>query len=727
MDDNAANGSTTPRELVAFAFVEEEYARSGDIVTGLMPLFAPLLAKNALRLFDPVSFAQAVEAAYDIPMSPLVAESLVPDLARAGLLVQSKEDPRVYRVAKVETQQEPAEASAIEALLTEFVAFAARSLKQAGLQIDSDQLKDGLLKRLTDLNFMSFIHKPDRNYFKGRKLSLRKEDEIEDSAASPEQALDILCADFAVHISQTAPGKFELLSRLSKGALIADVVLTLQTPSADADLSSVTIVFDGPLILDVLDLSTPELRDYAIALFEIIDRAHLRKAVFLHTLEEMEGTIRAPLDALARGEHPYGPLGSRIRHSATDAAYARAVLGDLQNAISRLGIEVIDAKTYESSAYLAYCPEAIEDSLRNDFGLQQDTFERRQRDAHSIATLVRMRNVVTNPTSLPAAKFVMVTRNTAVADRSRRNLIFRKRIEPTDFPPVLTDRQIAGLLWFAVGGNLGALSRTKLIANCSAALQPRTDIASKLTQMLYESDPERVTQLTALMRDQRARRCLLHETLGSPAAITRDNAEEILEQMRLAAADDIRREAANREEQMRSSFDVRMAALTDAQRAEKLRLEAEILQLSAANRQLQAESEQARQAQQAQLQQLTDSVDRVRIERQSDVDRRMWAAVAFANNARKRLRVLIIFLYVTLIVAAGVTPPSTTLGLVLAVVVGLSGFWFVPNIVFDKALVRVWKRHFSTHASVAHVLSNIDEFDIDPVAGTVSRKKQIIQ
>jgi hypothetical protein len=719
------NGKEAPRELIAFAFVQEEFARSGDIVKGLMPLFAPLLAKKAFHRFDPAEFAKAVETAYDIPMSSLVAESLVPQLANAGLLHNEKENPNFYRVSKFDYSlpaPDESMAMAIEKLLNDFADFSEGSLRRAHISISTAELKDGLLKRLTDLDFLSFLGRPDKNYFKGRKLGLKKDLDNDDSPAIPEQGLDILCADFAIHVSETAPEKFELLSRLGKGALIAGVVLTLQAPSADSDLSAVTVIIDGPLILDFLDLSTPELKVYAADLFELIERAHLKKAVFLHTVAEMAGTIRAPLDAVMRGEQPYGPLGNRIRRSPTDAAYARAMLADLSNQLERLGFAIVDATTYEGTDYQQYCSKEIEDSLRNDLGVNQESFERRQRDAHSTATLLRMRNVVMHPQSLPEAGFVMVTRNSAVANRSRSNLIYRKRIHEIDFPPVLTDRQIAGVLWFAVGGNLGELSRAKLIANCSAALQPRVDIASKLNQILYETDPKKVAVFAALMRDQRAQRCFMHQTLGFPAAITRDNAESLLEQLQLATADKVLREAASREDQLRNSFSAKIETLANAHGEERVRLQTEIMQLSSANSRLSEETERANRAQQAQLDQLSANVDRLHLEKEQDVCRRMQASVAFANAARKRLKILIVILYALLAVLAIQVPSNTGFGVLLAVVVALGGFWFIPKLLFDKPLSVIWAHHFKGHARRSQLQSHLAEFDINPFDGSAAKK-----
>jgi hypothetical protein len=718
-------GKAVPRELIAFAYVEEEYTRSGDIVRGLMPLFAPLLAGRESRIFDPELFAKSVQETYDIPMSPLVAEGLIPQLAKAGLLSTDPGEPHTYRVAEFQYEGPPqSDSEAFELLLDHFVTFSQSSLTRIGLSIAPSDLKGGLLKRMTDLNFLTFLSRPDRNYFKGKMLSLTSDNHVPETPADPQQALDILCAEFAFHASEVDSGKFELLSRLTKGALVSEVVLTLQTPSADADLRGVTIVLDGPLILDYFDLSTKELKEYSDALFDLITKAKLRKATFTHTLDEMVGTIRAPLEAMQRGEQPYGPLGTRIRHNSSHLAYARAMLSGLPEMLSSHEITLVDATRFETSERKKFCPEAVEDSLRNEFGLNPDSFERRSRDAHSIATVVRMRASATHPRSLPQAGVVMVTRNLAIEETARRVLIFKRLIERDDFPPVLTDRQLAGLLWFAVGGNLGAISRTKLIANCSAALNPRNDITSKLKQYLFESDPMKAEALTALMRDQRARRSLMHETLGFAIGVTRDNADYLLERMRIATADEIRRESKKREQEMADQHAGKMAALTDTHMTELQAVRTELLDVSSAYTTITEEKERDLAARDATIGHLADSVKQLEARVTGEEDQKLFAAVGYANRARKHLRIMLVVLYASLTLAVLVASPGSALYFVLSLSLSVLAFWFVASYVMDGLLRRIWWLHFRGEARRLLATSLLDKYEINAANGIAKRKRE---
>jgi hypothetical protein len=87
------------KELIAFAYVQEDYQRTGDITKGLMPLFAPIIHDQAGDIFVAAEFAKKVQEKYDIAMRPIVAESLIPKLVESGLLTKEEQSKyiAVYR------------------------------------------------------------------------------------------------------------------------------------------------------------------------------------------------------------------------------------------------------------------------------------------------------------------------------------------------------------------------------------------------------------------------------------------------------------------------------------------------------------------------------------------------------------------------------------------------------------------------------------------------------
>jgi hypothetical protein len=722
-DANSSSAAASRRELIAFVFVEESYAKSGDIVGGLLPLFAPVLAKRPNRIFDSVQFAADVQDAYDIPMSPLVADGLVEKLAEAGLLRLEDGDKHTYRITPQSSSSQIDEAG-VDELLSEFCTFAHTALDRVSLTASDEEIQTGLLKRLTTAHFLSFVDKREKNYFKGNTISLKKVEDDDQDTAQLDQALDVICAEFALKKLEQGGRTAALLLRLVTGALIAEVVLTLQQPSSNHVLASMKVVFDGPLILDYLDLSTPELKDYATDLFSLVDSASIKRVVFKHTLEEMKGTLQGPLKALQRGEEPFGPLGNRIRVNSEHAAYARTILDGLEDELQRMGFEVLNADEYLSDEYTKFCSPETEESLRNNVGPLMVNLERRIRDARSIATILRLRGSAQRFSTVAETGWILVTRNDAVANRSQSFLEVRKQIERNQVPPAITDRRLAGYLWFAVGGSVGALTRKKLIANCSYVMTPRTDVVSKARQYLCELDPAKAETFVALMRDQRAQRCLMRSTLGFPSAIRRDNAEEILQEVRSSVAEEIQAQATAREADLRASHQAEVLALEQTRLSEHLESQSALLRLS-------REREEERRATDGELAKrdqrvdaLTDRLSGLESAFGSDVDRRIQRAVLSANHLKRWLKILFITIYLVTVGGSYWFLPNerTSYTLAITAAVALLAFWIVPQYIHDRIAHPLWMWRFRARCEDLGVSEYLGTYEISPSLGHAVQK-----
>lgn len=716
-------GLSNRRELIAFAFVEEAYSRTGDLVAGLVPLFTPILAKRPGRVFDPTEFADEVQKTYDIPMSPLVASGLVEKLAEAGVLSNTESEPHTYRIVRTESQADALDERDADRLLEEFSDFAGESLNKVSLPFDPSELGGAFLHRLTSAQFLSFADKREKNYYKGKTLTLKKVVDDEKDAVHIDQALDVLSAEFALRVFEKGGRSAELLTKLMTGALIAEVVLTLQTQSSGEALSKVTVAIDGPLILDLLDLSTPELKDYAGDLFDLIEQSRIRKVVFAHTVEEIEGALQAPLEALQRGDEPFGPLGNRIRVDSSHAAYARATLADLEGRIKALGFEITAADTFATPAQLHYCDEALEEGIRNNIGPLMENLERRTRDARSISAVLRARRSSRDAKSITDSGWILVTRNEAVAVKSHRYLMMKKVIERDSVPPAITDRRLAGYLWFAVGGSLGGLTQKKLVANCSYVLSPRTDVVSKVRQYLEELDSEKASLFMVLMRDQRAQRCLVHSTLGFPSAITQDNAEQFLEEVRGSVASEIRVEAEMREEELRRGYDQELSAANKERKDEQIAKDAELLTLRNELKEKEAAASKKINERDKQLAEFVDRLESLESSREYDIDVRVQKAAASARRVTHALKIGLVLLYLVIVgVAYLFAPEDGAWSLVITVVVAMLGYWIIPQITYEKLSRPLWTWRLHSRCEDLGVLEHLEKYDLEDRDLSVSKR-----
>jgi len=660
-----AKKSYISKELVAFAYVQEEYNKTGDIINGLMPIFAPIIHNWSGKKFDSNKFAKKVQSKYDISMSPIVVKSLIPNLVQAGLLVEEEQSEfhAIYRCVPRPPINQSEETKNIKYILDDFSEYADEFLNQKGISISKSDLEDAFLQRVMD---MRFLYDPAES-----QNSPSEKDHNEGDDCQKNLAIDILSAEYITRISDQRQDLFDLLERMLSGALIANVVLTLQQPTASTNMSELTVILDGPLIMDRLDLNTPEHTKYAEDLFELLDKAKVKLATFDHVVDEIYGSINAPLKAyLSNDEDAYGPLSVRFGEDPNYISYARAVLDGLDDFLANLGITVISAQEFQTEDYFCFCSEEIEDSIRNSIGPLHEKVVRRERDALSIATILRLRKGHCSKANVIESKFIFVTRNLSVVKRANSCLLSKHVIRSDDVAPCILDCQMAGVLWFCLGGTSKLLTREKLLSNCMEALYPRPNLLSSIRKFLNDIDPKKAQIFEALMKDKRAQRCLVHNTLGYASSVSEDNMDELLEEIKRSTAEKIEREATEREKALNEEHTRKLSALDNE--LSKARYDADRLQEEKANvLRKQEESEIAA------------------IER----------ACKLGRKAELKTKAVIILTYFG-IVALGAYCSSNFKAewwiYLLSGIIGISGFWIVPEKACKSLTEKAWRKRFST-------------------------------
>mgnify|MGYP005856569465 CR=1 FL=1 len=469
------------RELAAFALVHEEYEKSGSVINGLTPIFAPALAEQRGSLFSPAQFAKDVERLYDIPMTAIAAEGMAPKLRAAGLLIEEEDSAGtgIYRVARSIEVPDADLGEDVVGLLETFVEFASYELSRHGLSAGRDQIREVFLDVIKSQDFLLRIGSSQIDYYKSGRLSLNSSIESEESDTECnedrlESAIYLLSAQYISSINRPESAQFATLNKLVTGALLAEVVMTLRVPSGVDSMDSTQIFIDTPLVLDLLDLSTPEHKSYAEQLFKVLNDASCKVFLFSHSLEEAKEAIRAPLSLLAGGTEPHGPLGFRLMHEPGHLAYTRTVLGSLAERITELGIAIYDSD--EIATDKSYRAANLEERVLPYVGEMHYDVRPRLRDVQSISYTWYLRADY-NPETLIDSRAVFVTRNAGLSRSVQR--FFRRDDEFGEaiFPAIITDRELACLFWFIGGGDLRRITEARLVANCAAAVEPRLNMA----------------------------------------------------------------------------------------------------------------------------------------------------------------------------------------------------------------------------------------------------------
>jgi hypothetical protein len=701
----------TSRAVLAFAYVAEQFGRTGDLATGLLPLFAPVIAKRAGQKFNPEQFATDVAEMYDIEMHPYVAEEFAPRLAAEGFLIQTANfhQNAAYENVQVELAAAPISEGALNSLLERFLQFAENLLRPVGVEISRQMLKDGLLDRLVQPDFLGLMLRPDRTSTGPHTLVLRSEPDADESASDTQRLrIDYLAARFILDMRNKSPQDFDLLVDISSGAVTAEVALTLQhPPGSGEDLADLRIVLDGPLIMDALGFGQDGLESgiqYARRLIESVKKAKAIPVIFQHTMEEVEGAIRSPVENYERGQPVYGHLGRRLLHNSTFAPYLRSVLRDLPQLVTDLGVQVLPFSNIDRAKARVFFTEKNEEKLSEEIGFYHNN-ETQLRDARSIADVLRIRERARAKT-LKEAQILFVTRNGRLARLSRQFLLRSGLMSREYLPPCITDRYLAGLLWITQGGGGSHLSRERLISNCTAAISPRRDVVTKVHRFLENLSQVRADRFDALMTNERAEHFLMDRTIGDVTLIKDSNLEAIYRDVELIAGE---RVAAQKDEEManlRSSHDAALAtqraAHEDAMRttmeaaAEKLQTEStRLLQLEG---QLAEERERKSEAEAA--------VQRLRSERAEHVALQVArchdAGARAAKWARVRVGVTMLLISVALGLLTAFLPeffPHQVIVITVVLIVITQTFTVANYLIYRETALDGYVRRCQKNAS----------------------------
>jgi hypothetical protein len=517
-------------------------------------------------------------------------------MAQHGYLDEDRRPGIVHYVnRKIELPEPPVSEAQLQTLVDEFVAFATPSLTKLGLPVDKSALQNALFDRLIRADFLGLVLRPDAQAVGMRTLQLPATREAAEASPPPgdEEHYDYLVARFILSLHETNASLFNLLVAATSGALVAEVVLDLQHPPKPGEsLAGVNVAIDSPLILDALGLGQEGSKEYANQLIALIKNAGANPVIFDATIEEIRRVIRSTLQAYDRRLPLYGPLGLKIRGNGAFAAYARAILDTLIQDIGRLGVQHYAFSNIDRASRKSFFLEKWENELAGRIG-EYPTEEARLHDARLVSDILRIRGEI-KAQGLRGSGIVFVTRNTRLARLSRRYLTEAALAARDYFPPCITDRYLAGILWITTGGGGDTLSRLRLVSNCSAAVVPRRDVVTRLHRFLEGMKPALVERFEALMTNERAEHFLMDRTLADASLITEDNYEEIYRDIEEVAAERVTRRKDEEIKEIRAQH----AKQSEQQQSELLQESARSMKLEGELRQREsAEAEAQRQAQ----------------------------------------------------------------------------------------------------------------------------------
>lgn len=706
------------RALLAYCALADRLHRpNATMVSSLTPFFAPVCSQYAGQLFDAMQFSNAVFERYDLRIPRLAVLGLAEQLERDGLLISvaGRTSKPVYQYSKVDAAEleevHPVSEAEIDKVLAEFALLCRQDFTLVN-EADND-LYEAFLGRLLHTDAMRLLSRREGSAtIKKDARTLTLKDPAVDAHEQRELRLDFHVAQYLLDLQVSRPELFNRVSDIAFANMAAEALACFSEPAEQPiSLTGLTVYLDSPLLLDVLGVNA-DYSEYGLELLQMIQTAGATPAVFDDCIIEAESVISAQLAAqrtgVAQRSTQWGTSAKpHILMALANNVGVRAeskglkIHRDPNRDLLRKGKETVGDVQAQMSKRMSAWPSE----------------EARKHDERSVWSMVRTRDWNCVCTKISDCQAIFVARNTTLVRiandawriwlrggaRHSQNVVDRWA------PVAMSDKQLAGYLWLRQGSGNGKMSKSRLLAHCSAAIRPRPDVKAKAYNLVLElHGKEEADHIAALLEDREGERALMRATHADPEDVTKERLPFILQQVKLAAgefaAEVVRAESkaeleavkhAHSEELQRFRSEAanykdltesRAKTVEDSllqERFERERLEAVVISL--ANQMASAED--------ARIQRTVDQLD---------------SAFATALRVYRRLRWELVALFATcslwLTTSATDWDPVYQYG--SSFYLSGLGFWFVPE--YLEGFVS-W--HCRTHLAAAVKRLEIDESD----------------
>lgn len=544
--------STKPkRTLLAYCALAERLNRPGaGIIQALTPFLAEACHAFSGELFDAGKFSAAVADRFGIRIPRLAALGFAEHLGKEGLLtvVSGQATSTVYRYAKLnvtvaDTDSFAVTEAEIDGVLRAFVDHC--KTDSCLMSFEETRLHAAFLDRLLNTDSMRLLSRKEGSIAvrKGTgTLILNKTAATTDQHELEELHLDFVVSQYLLDLRDSNPAAFDRVSDIAFANMAAEALACFNEPStSQTTLAGLTVYLDSPLLLDMLGVNS-EYAEYGAELLEAINASGATAAAFDHSIVEAESVVSAQLAYLRSGiNHATSRWGVTAKPDLLTA-----LMGNVGERVAkRLGIQIHrdpELNLHRRASGPVGDIEAYMTERMQAWG----TVESREYDRKSVWSMLSIRDTGTPCTRVCDSKLLLLARNTALVNIANtawmswlKGATRHSQIHIEKWAPVaMSDKQFAGYLWLRGGGHDGSISRSRLLAHCSAAVRPRADIKARAYNLVLDlSGRQEADDVAALLEDREGARALMRATRGDPEDVTKERLPYILEQVKLAAGE----------------------------------------------------------------------------------------------------------------------------------------------------------------------------------------------
>ena len=308
---------------------------------------------------------------------------------------------------------------------------------------------------------------------------------------------------------------------------------------------SLVLYLDTPVILKILGLNTVEMQEsYLMLIKQLKERNNVLK-IFRHTFDELYDILcdceRWIENPLYKAQYASPALKTFIEKKFTTKEVG-LFIEHLADKLHEVGIEIDDTDYYDSSYnYLQIDDTVIRNEIiefykKNTPGFAYETKEQTiERDVKSISAIFKLRRKkIYN--SYKSAKFLFITTNTSLAYISKKSTKIENPSYRYGIYPCITDVVLGTDIWISSPiEKVSTFSRKKLLADCSAAIQPTDQLISKLSdsiEKLYREQRLSYNDYYLLKSRAFKENYIVNKTLNDENVFSDRITEEILEDIK---------------------------------------------------------------------------------------------------------------------------------------------------------------------------------------------------
>ena len=500
------------KHLFHFAMVHDEFAKTGDIAKGLLPLFTPILSNKEGSDFSPENFCKEVNNAYGIDMHPYVAEDLAPKLAEAGILtsagqIKNKIKYIINTIPAIDGEKIKNETADI---FQGFETITKKLLQKAKFETQIDYSKEFTTRLARIDSFLdSHIYAPPHK------------NEVGD-------IIDYAFVRFVKIIEDKGGQLKEALNKVYSGAILAEVVLSIKEPSIDNNsISGKYFYIDAPILLNLLCLNDEYSAKCSQTLIKQIKENNGILTTTSSYIDEAQTAIKLALDNHQNRGSRSTSLDLYLFRGSDNLLNARTAQNKVKSILINsydfnLDNNLINLRQHISSQRA----ESLKEKISNELSWYKNNLAR-DNDAEAVTNVIARHNYCSIKNMAESNSF-LVTPNESLIFLSNKVLYSTQAFTKPDMTPLLSEKKLAMLLWVISGGKGENISSLTLISSCTRAMEMHKDVFYKIQNFIKRLPPEKSSLYEDIISNDRALYCLMDEVGSNFSLINESNFEDNL-------------------------------------------------------------------------------------------------------------------------------------------------------------------------------------------------------